>query len=73
MKLTVNFYNGDGDKQIATGEAEPECGEDFCEVRGDYLHCYDCDCAFWIIYNDEARFPELKQTCIDNETWEPKS
>ena len=43
-------------------EAEPECGEDFCDSCGDCLHCYGGDpCLessdgehFWVAYDRGA-------------------
>jgi hypothetical protein len=41
-------------------DAEPVCGEDFCDRCGDCLHCYGCDPCygsgeekdehFWVVY-----------------------
>jgi hypothetical protein len=42
-------------------DAEPECGEDFCDSCGDCLHCYSGDPChrndsgkhFWVEYQEE--------------------
>lgn len=44
-------------KIIKTEEAEPKCGEDFCDECGDCLHCYGGDPCYnggehiWIVYD----------------------
>lgn len=42
-------------------EAEPRCGEDFCDDCGDCLHCYAGDSCYagegshlWVVYSDRA-------------------
>jgi hypothetical protein len=37
---------------VKTLEATPECGKDFCDTCGDCLACFECDCAWWILYTD---------------------
>lgn len=56
MKRRV--YNDSGDKLLRVEEAEPECGEDFCDLCGDCLSCEgDTECLSssdgkhpWVIY-----------------------
>lgn len=44
MKFRV--YTERGDIFLGELEAEPECGEDFCDTCGDCLYCYgDEDCV----------------------------
>ena len=56
-----HVYNRDGTKLLRREEAEPVCGEDFCDACGDCLHCYYGDgcCSgertehWWVVYEDE--------------------
>jgi hypothetical protein len=49
-----------------TEEAEPECGEDFCDACGDCLDCYGGDPCyesksgehFWVVYEYPDGLPE---------------
>jgi len=55
-------YDSSGTKLLREDEAEPECGEDFCDRCGDCLACYNCDpCLetedeehFWVHYEEES-------------------
>ena len=38
-----NVYDSTGMRLLRTEEAEPVCGENFCERCGDCLHCYGGD------------------------------
>jgi len=45
---------------IRVEDAEPECGEDFCDLCGDCLACYGDYCVhnndgahYWVEYEDE--------------------
>jgi hypothetical protein len=46
------------DKLLRVDDAEPECGEDFCDTCGDCLHCYPWQCRDgdgahrWISYGE---------------------
>jgi len=53
-------YDSRGIKLLYVDEAEPVCGQDFCDSCGECLACYDEDeCAFWadghfwVVYEDE--------------------
>jgi hypothetical protein len=49
-----------GETPVAVEDAEPECGEDFCDQCGDCLHCFGGDPCFdgnttspshyWVVY-----------------------
>ncbi len=64
MLCNVEWQN----KRVGQVEAEPECGEDFCDRCGDCLHCYGGEACFnggedngphvWWVYADEAGAPE---------------
>ena len=55
VHLDVSPYN----ELLRVEEAEPECGEDFCDRCGDCLHCYGGDPCYgidaegehyWVVY-----------------------
>jgi len=47
--------------ELRTEEAEPVCGEDFCDSCGDCLACYGCDPCFdggdhfWVEYEGDEK------------------
>lgn len=59
MKKYV-YSKQDINKLLRVEDAEPKCGEAFCDRCGDCLHCYPDDCYldengehFWVEYEDE--------------------
>ena len=59
--MLKHIYDDRGETLLRTVEAEPECGEDFCDKCGDCLHCYEGDpCCYredgqhlWIQYGED--------------------
>lgn len=58
--MTRHVYDESGTTLIRIGEAEPVCGEDFCDKCGDCLDCYGsdpCPCGsttahLWVQYGE---------------------
>lgn len=51
-------------KLIRVEEAEPECGEDFCDSCGDCLHCYSGDDCYGNKYGEHlwVRYESPQET-----------
>ena len=55
-------YDYKGEKLLKVEEAEPECGEDFCDTCGDCLRCYGGEACYvaadgehwWVVYEEEV-------------------
>lgn len=58
------------DHLIETLDAEPLCGEDFCDRCGDCLKCFDADAELcpnghrWVLYTDanDDRIAQIRAT-----------
>ena len=58
-----HIYDSTGKHLLRTEQAEPKCGEDFCDTCGDCLHCYGSETCFdgdgptggphlWVVYEE---------------------
>jgi len=53
-------YDSRGIKLLRVEEADPVCGEDWCDACGECLHCYGSDWCnareeeghLWVVYED---------------------
>lgn len=62
--MKKHIYGKQSDKLLRVEDADPECGEDFCDRCGDCLHCYGGDPCwdggaehpdhYWVVYEDEG-------------------
>lgn len=63
--MKKHYYDWTGTKLLRIEEAEPVCGEDFCDRCGDCLECYGGDPCYesedgehyWVEYLDEKGEP----------------
>ena len=52
------YHRDDNGNEAVREEADPVCGEDFCDACGDCLHCYwESPCVdggehSWVVYED---------------------
>jgi hypothetical protein len=63
--VTREVWNEEGDVFIRRDDAEPVCGEHFCDRCGDCLHCYgDLECYEgdvhrWVQYGEPEPSEEM--------------
>lgn len=57
--MQKEIWDERGERLLRIEQAEPVCGEDFCDTCGDCLHCYGSEpCLYggehrWIVYEKE--------------------
>lgn len=61
--MKKHIFDSLGENLLRVEDAEPECGQDFCDSCGDCLACYEGECLdsedgqhYWVEY-EEASLP----------------